>query len=134
MIIKKWLRPIASNAVALVTASILVTGFHVRMDPTTIMVGTVVLSLVTFFIKPVLKIISFPINIITLGFFFIVINAVLLYMTIYFVEGISVTAGLFSLNVPGLVIPEIYLSEVWTLVAASLVINVINWILEKILL
>jgi len=70
---------------------------------------------------------------VTLGFFGIIINAVLLYVTAYFVSGIQITGGLFSINALGITIPEIYLSWVPNLILSSFVISVVNWILRKVI-
>jgi len=42
------------------------------------------------FLKPILKLISFPITIITLGLFLLVINVVMVYLVDYFIQGFSV--------------------------------------------
>lgn len=44
------------------------------------------------FVKPLLKIITLPLNVATLGLFSIVINGALLYLLAYFVEEIVVTS------------------------------------------
>lgn len=42
------------------------------------------------FIKPILKLISFPITIITLGLFLLVINVLMVYLVAYFIKGFTV--------------------------------------------
>lgn len=132
--IKKILRKICSNGIAIVATSMLVEGFKVEMDYYVIGVAAIVLGLVNFFIKPIIKIISFPINAVTLGFFGVVINAALLYLVVYLIDGLEVTSGNFSLDLAGLVIPEIHLSWPWTLGLSAILIGMINWILRKVLL
>jgi len=41
------------------------------------------------FIKPILKLISFPITILTLGLFLLVINVITVYIVDYFINGFS---------------------------------------------
>ncbi|OGC46975.1 hypothetical protein A2713_00535 [candidate division WWE3 bacterium RIFCSPHIGHO2_01_FULL_35_17] len=132
--IKNILRSVVSNAVAIFATSYLIDGFNVAGNLQVIGIGAIVLGLVNIFVKPILKIISFPINIITLGFFNWFINAIVIYLTVYLVEGISISEGFFSFNYLGIVIPEIYLSWFWTLIAASVSIGIINWLIRKILL
>lgn len=43
------------------------------------------------FIKPILKLISFPITILTLGLFLLVINVITVYIVDYFINGFSVS-------------------------------------------
>ena len=132
--IKSILRSVVSNAIAIVVTSYIVDGFNVDLNVQAIGIGAIVLGLVNIFIKPLLKIVSFPINVITLGFFNWIINALVIYITVYLVQGISISDGTFSINYAGIIIPEIYLSWFWTLIAASVSIGIINWITRKILL
>lgn len=132
--IKNILRSIVANAIAIVATSYIIDGFNVDLTLQVVGGGAVVLGLVNVFVKPILKIVSFPINIITLGLFNWIINAVVIYLTVYLVSGISISEGFFSFNNFGIVIPEIYLSWFWTLIAASVSIGIINWLTRKILL
>lgn len=133
MNLKDPARIVASNAIALVVTSLLLRGFDVSLTLYTIAVSAVVLSLVNAFLNPILKTISLPINILTLGLFGLIINALLLYLTIVFVPGITVHADRIYVDFMGLVIPEIKLSWFWTLVLASAVIRLINLLLKWIL-
>lgn len=60
-------------------------------------------GLVNIFIKPILLILTLPLNLITLGLFTFVINALLFWFVASFVEGFSVT-GFFPALVGTLVI------------------------------
>ena len=137
MIIKEWLRFIASNAISLIAVSFILTGFHVELDPMVVLIGSVVLSAAHYFLKPVLKAISFPINAFTFGFFKWVINVVLLYITVYFVDGITIEESRLAISPQqfniDFTVPEFELNAILTLAVAALLINVINWILKKII-
>lgn len=65
------------SAAALYFAALFVPG--VTINITGALVGAVVLALINFFIRPILYILTLPINIITLGLFSLVINGVLIY-------------------------------------------------------
>ena len=54
------------------------------------LIAAIVLGLVNTFIRPILMLISLPLNFLTLGFFALVINALLLWGVAYFTPGISV--------------------------------------------
>jgi putative membrane protein len=58
---------------------------------TTALIVAVVLALLNTFLKPILKLLSFPITILTLGLFLLVINVVIIYMAAYFIEGFTVS-------------------------------------------
>ena len=54
-----------------------------------------ILALINVFIRPIIKLVTLPINLLTLGLFGIVINAVMFMLAGYFVEGIHI-AGFLS--------------------------------------
>ncbi len=133
--IKNFLQSITATAIAMMITPYVVTGFQVDNTVETILIASVVLVLVNFFVKPIVNLVSFPINMVTLGFFGFIINALMLYITSYLVGGIMIEAGRLTINYFGVNFPTVEL-PLWylTLVAASVVISTINWILRKILL
>lgn len=56
------------------------------------LIAAVVLALVNSFIRPVLKLLSAPISFLTLGLFSFVINALMVMLMDYLVDGFSVTS------------------------------------------
>ncbi len=64
---------------------------------TTAMIAAVVIALINAFIKPVLLLLTLPINILTLGIFTLVINALLFMFVAYLVPGIEVSGFLSAL-------------------------------------
>lgn len=131
--IKKLTRGFISNAVALIITSYLITGFEVKQNFETIALGAAILMLVTFFVKPLVKAISFPINLITLGFFELLINTLLLYLVIFLVSGIEANRGTLNFGYLGFIISEIKLSSFGTIFASSLSISIINWLIKILL-
>lgn len=75
-------------------------GVHVSSFTTALIVA-VVLGLLNIFIKPILVILTFPVTIVTLGLFLLVINAVIILLCTKIVGGFTVdtfwTALFFSL-------------------------------------
>lgn len=71
-------------------------GVHFA-DFGTAVVFAVVLGLLNTFVKPVLKFFSFPISLITFGLFSLIINAVVVVIAEYFVEGVSIDGFLWAL-------------------------------------
>jgi len=63
----------------------------------TAMVAAVVIALINAFIKPVIMMLTLPINFITLGLFTLVINALLFMFAAYLVPGIEVNGFLSAL-------------------------------------
>lgn len=77
------------SAVAVVLAATLIPGVHVT-DFLTAVIIALVLGILNAIIKPILVILTLPINILTLGLFTLVINAVLVLATAYVVPGFKV--------------------------------------------
>lgn len=77
------------NTLALLITAYIVPGFRVA-DTTTAVLAAIVLGAVNTFIKPALLVITAPLNIVTLGLFTFVINAVILWLVSYFVSGLTI--------------------------------------------
>lgn len=95
-----WLLRFLLSSVAVVLTAYLLPGASVT-DFWTAMVVAFVLSLVNIFIKPLLILFTIPVTILSLGLFLLVINAMMILLTDYFVDGFDVDgfwwALLFSL-------------------------------------
>src|SRR5512140_1836767 len=72
--------------VAVLIAGSVIPGFRVD-SPVAAFVAAVILSLLNAFIRPILIILTLPINILTLGLFILVINAILVYLVAGLVHG-----------------------------------------------
>jgi putative membrane protein len=68
------------NVAALGLAQALVTGFDIESVPALIF-GAVIFGVVNAIIKPIITIISCPLTCLTLGFFLLIINAMMLQLT-----------------------------------------------------
>lgn len=76
-------------AVAIMVLAKYIQGIAVDSFTTSLLVA-LAMGFLNTFIKPVLKLLSFPITILTLGLFLLVINVVLVYVVSYFVQGFTV--------------------------------------------
>lgn len=77
------------SALALVIVANYVPGFHVNSFATALIVA-VILGIINTLIKPIILILTLPINILTLGLFTFVINALLLLLVARFVTGFTI--------------------------------------------
>ena len=89
---KLILKSIIFYSVAIYIVSELFSGLHITGGIETIFLGGLILAGMSLILRPILHIISFPINLITLGLFSFVINAGILYLLTRFVPRISVHA------------------------------------------
>ena len=91
-LIIKWLLLSAT----VVAAAYLIPGITVS-GWTVALIAGLVLGLINMIIKPILTILTLPINLITLGIFGIILNAILFWAAAYFVSGFVVTSFLAAL-------------------------------------
>jgi putative membrane protein len=59
-------------------------------DWVTLLIFSVVLTLVNTIVRPILKLLTLPINIVTLGLFSVVINVGLLWLALFLVPGFTI--------------------------------------------
>jgi len=98
---------IFGNSVALFVANYFVSGFVVNGGWKEYLLAGALLGLLNFTVKPVLKLISMPIIILTLGLFTLVINGLLLWTVDYIFD-------------------FIYIRDTMTLLYAVVVITIVN--------
>jgi putative membrane protein len=105
---------LAINALALLVVDSMFRGIWLENTQTTI-AAAVVLALVNTFLRPFVVLLTLPINILTLGLFTLVINALMLLFVSW-------------------VIPQFHVEGFWTAVGGALVISIIsvllNWFLK----
>jgi putative membrane protein len=114
---------VAVNALALAAATWLLDGIRVTGDDTTDQALTLVLVALVFgvvnaVVAPIVKLLSLPFIVLTLGLLLLVINALMLLLT----EWISQQFGL-DFRVDGF----------WTAVLGAIIITVTTWLLEIVL-
>lgn len=127
---KKPIKHVILNAVGILILSTILPGVSYNNSIATLLVAAVILGLINLLIKPLLKIVLLPINIITFGLAGWLIQVVTLYLTTLLVEGFTI--GSFttnSLDIFGLHIPALHFSGFWAYFGSSLVFSVISNIL-----
>ncbi len=81
---------IALNGVALLIAAKLVPGIHYEGSLLYLLLAGLVLGLVNLIVKPIVSFFSFPLILLTLGLFYLVINGLVLYVADFFLAGLQV--------------------------------------------
>ncbi|KAB1149309.1 phage holin family protein [Streptomyces luteolifulvus] len=112
-----------ANAGALAVAVWLLDKITLTGDSTGNKVGTLILvallfGLVNFFVKPIVKVLTFPLFILTLGLITLVVNALMLLLTSWLADEFDL-----SFHVEGF----------WTAVVGGLIISVVSWALNVVL-
>ena len=96
----KFLTQLIISALAVIITSLILPGVQID-SPLTGVIVAAVLAVLNAIIKPILIILTIPITVITLGLFLLVINAALILLASYLVNGFNVqgfwTALFFSI-------------------------------------
>lgn len=133
---KSFLRKVLFNAFAIFLISQVISGMKISGGLLTYLFGGIVLTILFVVLRPILKILTLPLNIITLGMFSFVINIVIFYLLTVFVTDITITAFTFpGLSFAGFVVPSIYLNTLFTFVLISflqsVVVSFLTWLIKK---
>jgi putative membrane protein len=102
------------NAVALWAAASLLDGIELSSRLVTVLIVAAIFGLVNAFLKPITKLLTFPITVLTLGLFTLVVNAAMLQITDALSGGLEVTGF-------------------WTSIAGGIVISIVSWALSTFL-
>jgi len=86
----KFLVQILVNTLALFLADYLVPNFSFQGDILMFLVAGLIMGLINFFIRPILRFISAPLIVLSLGLFLIVINIVLLWLLEYLIPELNI--------------------------------------------
>jgi putative membrane protein len=106
-------------------------GVTIRGGFVTYLFGGLALTLMLLLLKPLLNLISFPLNLISLGLFSILTNLLILYLLTVFVPHISVNAFTFpGFSFAGFVIPRTHLNAFFAFAAASAVLSAVTAFIE----
>ena len=112
----KLILRILINAAAIWLTSMLLAGFNFSGSIGNLIVVAVIFGLVNALIRPIVKLLTLPINVVTLGLFTLVINALMLLLTVWLSDALSLSGGPFS--------------SIWTAFVAAIIISIISTVLS----
>src|SRR4051812_16707724 len=104
----------AANAVALFVAATLVSGVGYGEEGWTLVTAAAVFTLVNMWLRPVVRLLSLPLIILTLGLFLFVVNVLMLYVTDWLV-------------------PDFEIETLGAGVLGAIVGSGVNWVLQVVL-
>lgn len=105
-----FLLRLSINLLALVIAGIVVSGIRIETLGAGILAAAI-LGLVNAVIRPIALLLTLPINVLTLGLFTLVINALML----------QLVAG---------IVPGFFIDSFWSAFWGALLVSVISWVLN----
>jgi putative membrane protein len=92
----KLILRILINAFAIWLTSMLLARFNFSGSILNLIIVAVIFGLVNALVRPIVKLLTLPINLMTLGLFTLVINTLMLILTIWLSDSLSLTGGLFE--------------------------------------
>lgn len=133
---KSLIRSTTVNSFALYLISIVLAGVVISGGFTTYLLGGLALSVMNVTVRPVLSILSLPLNLVTLGLFSFFSNAIILYLLTVIVPNIKINAFTFTgFSFAGFVVPDIYFNGLFSYIAAafalSLFYSYFEWLIKK---
>jgi putative membrane protein len=99
------------NTVALFVATWLLSGLSYGSDWWALLIAGLVFTIVNFFVKPVLAILSIPFIIVTFGIFYFLINVLMLYLTHW-------------------IVPQFTIATFWWAALAAIIVSAVNGVLH----
>jgi putative membrane protein len=104
---------IFANSAAILVAHWLVPGFVFRGDWQDLVFAGAVLGIINSLVRPIVKLLTFPVIILTLGLFTIIINIAMLYLAANF-------------------IPSLIINGFWAGFWAVIIISIVNGLITRI--
>jgi putative membrane protein len=106
----RWL----CNVAALYVATWILSGITYGDSWWSLLIAAAVFTVVNFFVKPILAILSIPFIIVTLGLFYFLINVLMLYVTDW-------------------VVPDFEISTFWWGCLGAIIVSIVNGLLQLVL-
>ena len=117
---KKYFRGYVYNAISLQAAAALISGIRLESGVNSLLLASLSITLVDWLVKPLLKLLLLPINLITLVAFRWLINVLALYLAVSLVPHFQLIAFDFSgWQYQGFIIPPLHLSLFWVYIVVS---------------
>lgn len=107
---RRWMLAILGNVLAFYVASLIFPGISVE-SPLTFFIAGFILGLVNLLIRPLILVLTLPLNFLTLGIFTLVINAWMVMFTSFLLPGLDIQGF-------------------WLALGTSLIISLANWLVK----
>lgn len=124
------------NALSLFLLTLAFPGVQVQGGILVFIIGGFILSLVSIFIKPIINIVSLPLNLVSLGLFSFISNGLILYGLTVIIPQISVKAFTYpGFSSAGFIIPRLHMNTLIAFIVTAGMLAVLDafmsWITKK---
>jgi putative membrane protein len=127
MNLKKYLRSFVYNLIAIWFVAQFIKAIDYQGGYQTLLLATLALTAVNFLVKPLIKLLFLPINLITLGAFRWVVNVIALYIVTLLVPYFQIKPIDFpGFSYQGFVVPSFHLSLIWAFIVVSFLLSIIT--------
>lgn len=116
--LKRIVLGIILNALALYAVTFLLSDIHYSGGLKFFVIGGFIIGLLNVLVKPLMKLLSFPLLVMSVGLFSIVINTIIFWLTMKIVNGIHISEV------------SVIISSAWTYVFAAFFFGVVNWFIH----
>lgn len=122
--LKKLILGIITNSTGIWLAARILPGFSYSHQTVVLPTAALLFALLEKMVKPLLKLIFLPLNILTFGLFSLIISGMLVYILSLLVNQITIASFYFpGLSYAGFIIPSLFLNQLVVTVLAALVIR-----------
>lgn len=133
---KSLLRNTLINAFSLFLLTQAISGISISGGLVAFILAGFCLTILFWVLKPVLNLISIPLNALTLGFFSVVTNGILFYLLTVFIPNVSISAFTFQgVSFAGFIIPKVSINTFFAFIVIailqSLIFAFIKWVVKK---
>lgn len=133
---KSLLRQTLLNSLSIWFTSLIALGLKINGGLLTLILAGFVLLLIQKLLKPVLQVVTLPLNLLTFGLFSWVLNVITLYLLTVFIAGIKILPFTFQgLSFADFVVPEMKFTLLAAFIAISLTLtiiqNLLNWLVKS---
>ena len=133
---KGFVRNVLFNAFSIFLLTQIIGGVKVTGGLPTYLFGGIALTILLVVLKPILNLLSLPLNLVTLGFFSFLTNIIIFYLLTVIVPGIAIGAFTFpGLSYSGFVIPSFYFNVLFAFLLVaflqSLIVSFLTWLVGK---
>lgn len=130
---KKYARLLVISLISFIVVSYYYPGFSYGGETLILLLAAAIFALLNIFVKPILKLLSLPFNLLTFGFFSFVVNVIVLYGVNYAIPKFKIVGFHFTgYTYSGFTIPSYELNQLTSALLASLVIgllaSILHWI------
>lgn len=124
---KRLLRTLLLNIAAIFLVARLLPGLSYSNNFQVLITAAIALGLVNLVVRPIVKLVTLPINLLTLGVFSWAINVLMLYLVTRLVPGFSVSAFHFEgFNYQGLTIQPMEVGLLSSYILSSFIISILT--------